>query len=282
MTQLVLTVPSVQEVADRLMSADVRFRDETAPLGQLVSVDRQDAAERRRGDPNAIFLRFAAALLERNVTGASYFRRLDVFGSDFGDPASLTPEHAEAMLRESGYRYPPTGALALVEITAQLTAADFSWPDYFAEAEAKWESGFDDDPLKQIKGVGDKTRDFALSEFSDYYCAPDLHVCRMMARTGLILRGLGDPGISTVDYGFVRKVIGQLARSTGWPESADGLSPAHIDRMFWYYGQDRNRCAATPHCDACPASDLCLTAGCTPQKLIGAPEGLQRASLAVP
>jgi len=264
MSAFTLPVPTVSEIAERLLPALVEFeadgRKQSRPLRDWVEADRADARRRRETDrDHAIFIRFAAALLERNVSGASYFRRLDVFGSDFRDPASLTPEHAEAMLRESGYRYPPTGARALMEITAQLTAADFSWPDYFAKGEANWESGFPDDPLKKIKGVGDKTRDFALSEFSDYYCAPDLHVCRMMARTGLILHGYGDPDFSTSDYGFVRRVIAKLARQSGFPGASDALSPAHIDRMFWYYGQDRKRCAADPGCDDCLASDVCLT-----------------------
>jgi endonuclease III len=243
------------------MSPEVRFAEQTAPVEDFVVEDRRSAAQRRSGDTEAIFRRFAAALLERNVSGASYFRRIGVFEREFGDPRSLTREHAEAMLRESGYRYPSTGGATLLDIARALSAAPFSWSSYLGEAEAKWESGFEDDPLKQIKGVGDKTRDFALSEFSDYYCAPDLHVCRMMARTGLILHGCGDPAISTVDYGFVRSVIGKLARSTGWPDARDALSPAHIDRMFWYYGQDRNRCSADPRCATCPANDLCLT-GC--------------------
>ena len=153
-----------------------------------------------------------------------------------------------------------------------LTAPGFSWPGYFAQAEAKWQDGFEDDPveLKRVKGIGDKVRDFALSEFSDYYCAPDLHVCRMMARTGLILHGLGDPGISTVGYGFVRRVIQELARETGFPGGHDALSPAHIDRMFWYYGQDRSCCGAKPECSECPADDVCLTGRYRTQWLSGA------------
>jgi hypothetical protein len=80
-----------------------------------------------------------------------------------------------------------------------------------------------------------------------------------MARTGLILQGYGDPDFSTVEYGFVRRVVQKLAKQTGFPGGRDPLSPAHIDRMFWYYGQDTNRCGADPACDQCPANDVCLT-----------------------
>jgi len=262
-----LSVPSVVEIAQRLLPAPVEFqadgRKQSRPLQEWVDADRADARRRRETDSDhSIYVRFAAALLERNVTGGSYIKRLEVFARDLGDPRTLTVERAEDMLRQSGYRFPPTGAATLMAVKELLTAPGFSWPGYFAEAEAKWQDGFEDDPLglKRVKGIGDKVRDFALSEFSDYYCAPDLHACRMMARTGLILHGyrVRAADFSTVDYRFVRAVVQRLARSTGFPDRPGSLSPAHIDRMFWYYGQDRLRCNATPHCADCPANDLCL------------------------
>jgi len=259
-----LEIPSIGEIADRLMPAEVAFQvgDQRLrrPLREWVTADRAEARERReKADVHSIFVRVAAALLERNVTGGSYFSRLRVLGDLLCDPKSLTEPDAETMLRMSGYRFPSNGAKTLVAICQHFASSGFSWPTYLAEAEAKWEDGFTEDPLFRIKGIGNKVRDFALSEFSDYYCAPDLHVCRMMARTGLILHGYGDPGFSTVDYGFVRRVIQKLAKDTGFPGGPDALSPAHIDRMFWYYGQDRARCDAKPDCDECPANAICLT-----------------------
>ena len=281
-----LSVPSVVEIAQRLLPAPVEFQadgqKQTRPLREWVDADRADAQRRRATDSDhEVFIRFAAALLERNVTGGSYMKRLEVFQRRLGDAQSpgqrferphyyegqllgendLTEEQAYNLLRESGYRFPPTGAKTLMAVKELLAVPGFSWTCYFAEAEERWETGFPEDPLFRIKGIGNKVRDFALSEFSDYFCAPDLHVCRMMARTGLILHGYGDPGISTIEYGFVRRVVQKLAKETGFPGGSDVLSPAHIDRMFWYYGQDAKRCGATPKCDECPANSVCLT-GC--------------------
>jgi len=261
-----LSVPSITEIAQRLLPDPVQFvadgQKQSRPLREWVESDRADARRRREtSSDHEIFVRFVAALLERNVTGGSYIRRLEIFSCDLGDPHTLTADRVEAILRSSGYRFPPTGAATLMTVKGRLTAPGFSWTGYFAEAEAKWEDGFQDDPLKlkQVKGIGDKVRDFALSEFSDHFCAPDLHVCRMMARTGLVLHGYGDPGFSTVEYAFVRRVIQRLAKGTGFPGGQHALSPAHIDRMFWYYGQDRSRCDARPNCGRCPAKDVCLT-----------------------
>ena len=163
------------------------------------------------------------------------------------------------MLRKSGYRFPRNGVETLLKICDRLQLPEFCWPAYFAEAEARWEDGFKDDPLFRINGIGPKTRNFALSEFLDHYCAPDLHVCRMMARTGLILHGYGDPAFSTDNPEFVRKVIVSLSKETGFPDRSGSLSPAFLDRMFWYYGQDRRRCDADPDCPECPGHDSCLT-----------------------
>jgi endonuclease III len=254
-----ISVPSVTEIVGPLLDAEVRHDGQHRPQRQWVEEDRRQAYERRQGDPSAIFPRFAAAILERNVTGTSYRRRVEAFERGLGDPKALTPERAEALLRESGYRYPPQGAKTLLAVMKRLTEPGFSWAAYFAQAEANWETGFETDDLLKIKGVGPKTRDFALSEFSDYFCAPDLHVCRMLARTGLLLRGYGDPAISTSDYGFMRRLMQTLARDTGWPEQPDGLSPSHLDRIYWFYGQDRARCSAKPGCGECPASRVCLT-----------------------
>jgi hypothetical protein len=242
-----------------LLGAEVQHDGQSRLLREWVDEDRREAQERRQGDPAAIFPRFAAAILERNVTGTNYRRRVEAFERGLGDAANLGGALAHALLVESRYRYPKNGVETLLAVAQHVAQPGFSWPAYFAEAEANWATGFEKDDLLKIKGVGSKTRDFALSEFSDYFCAPDLHVCRMLARTGLLLHGYGDPAISTEGYGFMRGLIHKLARQTGWPEAARGLSPAHLDRIFWYYGQDPHRCGAQPRCDACPAGVVCLT-----------------------
>jgi hypothetical protein len=247
------------EFWDRVRAVPVRFGSDTRPLEHWVTKDRAEATERRSWSSDAILRRFAAALLERNVSGSNYQRRIAEFERSFGDPAALTKPHALDMLKRSGYRYPDTGAEVLCKVRSLLTAPPFEWASYFARAEEKWESGFTDDSLLRITGVGHKTRNFALSEFSEYYCAPDLHVMRIMARSGLVLHGIGDPAFHTGDPLFVCKVINYLARETSFPGQSDALSPAAIDRMFWYYGQDRSKCDVTPGCSECPANDICLT-----------------------
>jgi endonuclease III len=259
MLKLTLEVPSLRDFAVRVVPAQVTFLGKRQPLSELLTADRRAVRERRAGDARGTLVVFAAALLERNVTASSYFRRIEAFRAHLDDHQVPTGEQARQVLEISRYRYPKIGAKTLVAAMQRLLSPGFRWDAYFAEAEARWQEGFREDPLLQIPGIGPKTRNFALSEFSDYYCAPDLHVCRIMARTGLTLHGYGHPGISTADAEFVRQVINRLAAETGFPTAADATSPAMVDRMLWFYGQDRGRCDAKPDCDKCPATDMCLT-----------------------
>jgi endonuclease III len=133
--------------------------------------------------------------------------------------------------------------------------------DYIEEAEQSYESDFENDRFLSIKGVSFKTRDLALSEFSDRFVAVDLHVVRVTARTGVLLHGYGDPRVTTdpskaAGYLFFHDLILKLSRQTGWPEA--GHSPGEIDRMLWNFG--RAVCRAAPRCDSCPITAQCLTA----------------------
>jgi len=262
MADMMVCAPSMHEIAERIQSTRVNYAGEYDSVHDFVARDRIAARQRRAvSDDATIFRRFGAALLERNVTGASYDRRIEVFDRHLANPALLDAEQAENMLRESKYRFPPQGVSVLLALRELVMTADFSWLTYFSEAEEVWESGFEQDPMLTIKGVGYKTRDFALSEFSDYFCACDLHVRRLIARTGLLLRGYGDPDIATgsddVDYRFLRRLIQKLAKETGFPDQPNGLSPAHIDGVLWYFGQ--GWCGAHPNCKECAANHVCLT-----------------------
>ena len=262
MADSVLHAPSLEQVVQRLQSAEVAYDGELRPVEDFVDRDRDEAHDRRaKNDENAVFRRFGAALLERAVTGASYNRRIEIFEGQLSCVNALTDDLAVAMLRESGYRWCKDGALTLMALRNVVQATGFSWDGYFCAAEEAWESSSEQDTMQSIKSVGYKTRDFALSEFSDYFCASDLHVRRLIARTGLLLHGYGDPDIATSsdvkDYQFLRRLVQKLAKKTGFPDGPNALSPAHIDRTLWYFGQ--GRCGAQPDCQDCPAKDLCLT-----------------------
>jgi len=228
----------------RAQVADVTKTIEDWRLGYRVQLDR------RRGEPDvAIFARFASALLQRQMRGETYETRATIFLREFQTYAELTDERVAAALAEAGYRFPDQGRQVVMEVKKLVAKPGFSWRDYFAEAEANYESNFRNDDFLRIKYVGYKTRDFALSEFSDRFVAIDMQVRKVILRTGLVTSDRG--------YLFMHDLVVGLSKQTGWPGA--GYSPGEMDRMFWLFG--RSICTAEPRCSNCPVREVCLTGG---------------------
>ena len=226
----------------RAQVADVTKTIEDWRLGYRVQLDR------RRGEPDvAIFARFASALLQRQMRGETYETRATIFLREFQTYAELTDERVAAALAEAGYRFPDQGRQVVMEVKKLVAKPGFSWRDYFAEAEANYESNFRNDDFLRTKYVGYKTRDFALSEFSDRFVAIDMQVRKVILRTGLVRSDRG--------YLFMHDLVVGLSKQTGWPGA--GYSPGEMDRMFWLFG--RSICTAKPRCTRCPVGEVCLT-----------------------
>jgi hypothetical protein len=224
-------------------------------------LDYRGQLDRRRGEPDvAILARFASALLERQMSGEAYDRRTTIFLRKFQTYAELTEERVAAALAEAGYRFPNQGRQVVMEVKKLVTKQVFSWRGYFKEAEANYESNFRNDDFLRIKNIGFKTRDFALSEFSDRFVAIDMQVGKVILRTGLILHAYGDPRIDAdyrSDRGYLsmHDLVLKLSKQTGWPGA--GYSPGEMDRMFWLFG--RSTCTVEPRCTKCPLGEVCLT-----------------------
>jgi len=241
----------------RAQVADVTKTIEDWRLDYRAQLDRGRVAS-----DGAILSRFASALLERQMTGEAYERRTAIFLKEFRTYAELTEERVTGALAEAGYRFPNQGRQVMMEVKRLVTKPDFSWRRHFEEAEANYQSNFRNDDFLRIKYVGYKTRDFALSEYSDRFVAIDMQVGKVILRTGLFLHGYGDPRVDahyTSDRGylFMHGLVLKLCKQTGWPGA--GYSPGEMDRMFWLFG--RSICTAKPRCTRCPARELCLTGG---------------------
>ncbi len=60
----------------------------------------------------------------------------------------------------------------------------WDWDSYITQAEKQKENNYQKDPILSIKNISFKLRDLALSNFSPYYAAFDLHVTRVVTRIG--------------------------------------------------------------------------------------------------
>lgn len=254
--------PSLLDLMERMKGERAQVADVTKTI-EGWRLDYRAQLDRRRGGSDvAILARFASALLQRQMRGETYETRAAIFLREFPTYAALTDERVAAALAEAGYRFPKKGRQVVMEIKKVVAKPGFRWRRYFEEAEANYESDFRNDDFLPIRGVGFKTRDFALSEFSDRFVAIDMQVGKVILRTGLVLHGYGDPRIDadyTSDRGylFMHDLVLKLSKQTGWPGA--GYSPGEMDRMFWLFG--RSICTSKPRCARCPAREICLTGG---------------------
>ena len=179
-------------------------------------------------------------------------------------PFGLTfTENIQQVLIAHKYSLKTRGLEVILSTRKIVEPSFFQWEQYFHEAERRYENGYVTDNFLKIKGVGKKVRDFALSEFSTFYCAIDRHVADVIRRTGLLLYGYGKPDFGTSpneNYDFLQKLLMKFSKETRWaPDSSQGYSPKEIDSMFWFFSQEGGICKGRPECSRCPIKHLCLT-----------------------
>jgi endonuclease III len=131
-----------------------------------------------------------------------------------------------------------------------------------SQAENEKESGFRGDPLLRIKHIGYKVRDLALANFNPNYAAFDVHLPRVLARTGLLAYGwkthlgedaeFGTDASNEYNYLFLHGLLLHMSALC-----AGRLSPVDLDRVFWHFG--RSVCRAIMECEVCPIRNDCLT-----------------------
>ncbi len=253
---MIVNIPEAKSVFDRLGGVEAAYDGKTSSIDSWRKDYIESIEANRQLPPMAIFNIFVSSLLERAMKGEAFEKRTDTFKRVFESFEDVTEESVAQTLADVGYRFPSSGQAVVMSAKALVNAAGFSWPEYFSEAEKNYLNDYPQDSFLVAKYVGLKTRDLALSTFSNRFVAVDVHIIRTTLRTGLIVRGYCDPvQTASDDYLFVRNLVLKLSFETGWPNN--GYSPGEIDRMLWHFG--RSVCKSTPVCRRCPLTDLCLT-----------------------
>lgn len=253
-------VPNINEIIDPILNVEISFEGEKSTIKELRGEYLKYIDRDRKLSKIRIFNIFASAMLERQMMGESYTKRIKLMNKRWKSYDNITKESIKEILKEAGYRFQPQGLQVIQDLKA-LTEKNFEWANYFKDAEKSFEDNFPNDHFLKIKFVGYKVRDFALSEFTRYYLANDLHIIKMIKRTGLLINGYGDIDIgtnpfNTDEYLFLKRLVIRLSKESGWKEGK-GYSPGEIDKIFWHFG--RNICKADPLCDKCPIKKICLT-----------------------
>ena len=255
-----IKVPEPIDVLAGIADVQAEMAGDKRTIAEWRKCYREELSTARQKPSLSIFCGFVNSLLERAMSGESWQRRLNGFQKAFVSFEAITDECVSTVLGEVGYRFPKPGLVVVMEAKRIVAAPTFTWSSYIEEAEKFYETDFPNDQFLRIANVGFKTRDLALSELSDRFAAMDLHVVRVISRTGLLVYGYGSTDFSTDvsknnGYMFFHALILKLARRTGWPGS--GYSPGEIDRMIWNFG--RAVCSNRPNCTSCPLAGTCLT-----------------------
>ncbi len=256
--------PEISKVIELLLPVQLEWEGESYTIDEWRNKSVKEIAENRGQNKITIFNRFASALLEGYRTkGKDYGSRIALMNKYFRDFSDITTDRIQKVLIENNYSLKTRGLEVLLRAKQIVEPSSFQWEQYFREAESAYETSYGSDRFLKIKGVGKKVRDFALSEFSSYYCAIDRHLADVITRTGLLLYGYGQSNFGTSpteNYDFLQRLIIQFSEELGWsPTSNRGFSPKEIDAIFWFFGNEKGICKGKPNCSRCPLTMDCLT-----------------------
>lgn len=256
--------PDFLKILNLLLPLMLSWQGRTYTINDWREKILREVKENRKQTKIKTFNRFVSALLEGFRTkGKDYELRIELMNRYFHDFSDVTEENIQQILIVHKYSLKTRGLEIILNARRIAEPSPFQWEQYFCEAERRYESGYVTDNFFEINGVGKKVRDFALSEFSTFYCAIDRHIADVIRRTGLLLYGYGQPDFGTSpteNYNFLQRLIVKFSKETGWaPDSSQGYSPKEIDTMLWFFSQEGGICKARPGCSRCPIKDLCLT-----------------------
>jgi len=256
--------PKFSEVMAQLSLVKLPWKGEDWSIGDWGRKHRVNVVKTNRSKENKveIFNTFVAALLQVARTRGRYAERIELMKEYFQNFSYITEIKTREMLRENKYPWISRAINVILESQRLVQVSSFEWEGYFQESEANFENGFENDKFLEINGAGPKGRDFALAQFSLYWCAIDRHLAHILDRTGLILHGFNGHGFGTNpsnrrNYKFMQQLVIQFSKETGWvPGSSEGWSPGAIDAALWLFGQ--GICKSNPECENCPIKNLCL------------------------
>lgn len=264
------TIPEVSETLDRLMKINSVFDGIEKTISQWVSEHRATIEENRKlienkSDANdiAVLNMFLQALLVRAIRGEMGSRVHKELQATIRTKADLLETNYREVLKKANYRWGEAGSKVISDVVHHVNSRlGWNWLAYVDRAEKEKETNFQSDPMLRIKNIGFKLRDLALSNFSPYYAAFDLHVTRVLTRLGWLNYGFrllgntdlemgNNPG-NEKNYLFLHRLFVELSKMTN-----DKYTPVDLDRIFWHFG--KSLCGAESKCGTCPIAHECPT-----------------------
>lgn len=205
-----ITIPDVSETLDRLMAVESTFDGTTQPIRQWVSEHRRKTKENRSLIENEspandipVLNMFLRDLLVRAIKGEMGSRVYEELLASIKTKADLIETNYREALKNANYRWGvDDGSKVISDVVHHVQSVlKWNWSAYIERTENEKESNYQSDPMLGIKNISFKLRDLALSNFSPYYAAFDLHVTRVLTRMGWLNYGFPFLGNTDLEMG---------------------------------------------------------------------------------
>ncbi len=265
------TIPDVSTTLKKIMDVKSEFDGVTKSINQWVLVQQGRIKENRKliesSSPTnniSVLNIFLGALLLRAITGEAGAKVYYELHNNIHTKDDLNENNYRELLRRANYRWGVDTGTQVISDVVNCVNNDLNWDwnAYVIQAENEKETNYQTDPLLSIRNIGFKLRDLALSEFSPYYAAFDLHVTRVLTRLGWLNYGFPFLGNTELEMGnnpgdrsnylFLHRLLISISDMTNGE-----YTPVDLDRIFWHFG--RSICGATSRCKTCPIADMCPT-----------------------
>jgi len=266
-----ITIPDVSDTLDRLMTVESTFDGTTLPIRQWVAEHRAKIKENRSLIENEspandipVLNMFLRALLVRAIKGEMGSRVYEELLETIKAKTDLIETSYREALKNANYRWGvDNGSKVISDVVHHVQSVlQWNWRAYIERAENEKENNYQSDPMLGIKNISFKLRDLALSNFSPYYAAFDLHVTRVLTRLGWLNYGFTFLGNTDLEMGnnpgndknylFLHRLFVSLSDMT-----KGEYTPVDIDRIFWHLG--KSICGAKSKCGECPIRVECPT-----------------------
>lgn len=267
------TVPDILPTLEKMQRVDSTFNGVNQNIGSWVLDIRKEIKDNRKllqrekneipsENDFAILRIFLRDFLVRAVRGEAG-EALNVQLQSLKTVADLNMDNYRGILARANYRWGPDCGAEVMQGIVNVIAEQYkwNWVEYIDTAEREKANNYADDPMLRIRNVGFKLRDLALSNFSPYYAAFDLHVTRVMTRLGWLNYGfstlcnqnheMGNNPANRSNYLFMHGLMVSLTSKI--EKNEEKYCPVDFDRIFWHFG--RTVCRNNPNCNICEIKD---------------------------
>lgn len=234
--KLVKLIPSTKSFIENISVAIVESDGVKKPVKDYVSDQMHEIDENCKLPNSEKFKAYIGKFLYVQIRSGTADRAINYLSKNFNTPNELANANAQSLVdefRKIGYRF-PNRAYVLIEIS-KILQEKFNGiiDDYVAYVD----NNYSNDPILNVKGVGFKTRDIALSSFTKKYSLVDVHIIDVLSRTGLVLNAYNYGLKLTTDrsddknYLEITKLLNKLSKEAE-------MMPFEFDQTLWFFGKD--------------------------------------------